>query len=404
MIFDTKPLDDIEESDLQALLANPVPERKRIEYKSELPTDKFKDRKEFLADVSSFANTVGGYLLYGVKEEGGMPVEMCGVEVESVDTLKAKWEGMLRDGLSLRLPHVDVHEVKLSTGKWVIILRVPRSWLAPHRVTLENHGHFYGRTSAGHFQMDVPQLRTAFELSGTLAERVRDFRAERLNKISAGEIPAPLSETMAKIVFHLVPFGAFEPSARFDLSPLTLPEKRRSITPLMMGMNGHEILNHCRHRHNFDGLLNFAQWATDIPAVAYLQVFHNGIIEGVDVSILNTNSFRQIPSMPFEQVLCYALSQYLQTQKALGVELPIFLMISLLGVKDYTLGISQTYYGQHYPIDRPDLLMPEVLIDRFGRNPADVMKPIFDAVWNAAGMYGSMNYDATGKWKLQKLE
>ncbi len=404
MIFDTKPLDDIEESDLQALLANPVPERKRIEYKSELPTDKFKDRKEFLADVSSFANTVGGYLLYGVKEEGGMPVEICGVEVESVDALKSKWEGMLRDGLSLRLPHVDVHEVDLSTGRWVIILRIPRSWLAPHRVTLENHGQFYGRTSAGHFQMDVPQLRTAFELSGTLAERVRDFRADRLSKICAGEIPTPLHQTMAKIVFHLVPFGAFEPSARFDLSPLVLPEKRRFITPIMMGMNGHEILNHCRYRYNFDGLLNYAQWATDIPAVAYLQVFRKGIVEGVDVSILNTNSFRQIPSMPFEQVLCYALSLYLQTQKALGVDLPIFLMVSLLGVTDYIMGITQTYYGQDYPIDRPDLVMPEVLIDRFDCNPADVMKPIFDAVWNAAGRNGSMNYDASGKWTLQKLE
>ena len=87
MIFGTKPLDEIEESDLQALLDNPVPERKRIEYKSELPTDRFKDRKEFLADVSSFANTVGGYLVYRVREEDGMPVEMCGVEVDSVDVL-----------------------------------------------------------------------------------------------------------------------------------------------------------------------------------------------------------------------------------------------------------------------------------------------------------------------------
>jgi hypothetical protein len=163
---------------------------------------------------------------------------------------------MLRDGLSLRIPHIDIHEVKLSTGKWVMILRIPRSWLAPHRVTLENHGHFYGRTSAGHFQLDVPQLRTAFELSSTLAERMRDFRADRLSKIGAGEIPTPLHETMAKIVFHLIPFGAFEPSARFDLNPLALPEKRKFITPLMLGMNEHEALNHCRYRYNFDGLLN----------------------------------------------------------------------------------------------------------------------------------------------------
>jgi len=210
---------------------------------------------------------------------------------------------------------------------------------------------------------------------------------------------------MAKIVFHLVPFGAFEPSARFDLSSLAHPEKRKLITPLMLGMNEHVALNHCRYRYNFDGLLNCAQWANDLPVVGYLQIFRNGIVEGVDVSILNMDRFpRQIPSMPFEQVLCYALSLYLQTQKALGVDLPIFLLVSLLGVKDYTLGISQTYYGQDYPIDRPDLVMPEVLRDRFDPNPAEVMKPIFDAVWNAAGRNGSMYYDAAGKWTLQKLE
>jgi hypothetical protein len=124
----------------------------------------------------------------------------------------------------------------------------------------------------------------------------------------------------------------------------------------------------------------------------------------VDVSILNTNTNRQIPSILFEQVLCYALSLYLQTQKAMGVDLPIFLMVSLLGVKDYTMGISQTYYGQDHPIDRPNLVMPEILVDRFDCNPAEVMKPIFDTVWNAAGRNGSMNYDAAGKWTLQQLE
>ena len=48
--------------------------------------------------------------------------------------------------------------------------------------------------------------------------------------------------------------------------------------------------------------------------------------------------------------------------------------------------IAQTYYGQQdYPIDRPNLVIPEVMIDRFDCDPAEVMKPIFDTVWNAAG-------------------
>ncbi|MGA7076590.1 MAG: ATP-binding protein [Halobacteriota archaeon] len=32
-----------------------------------------KDRLEFLKDVSSFANTSGGVILYGIEEKGGIP-------------------------------------------------------------------------------------------------------------------------------------------------------------------------------------------------------------------------------------------------------------------------------------------------------------------------------------------
>jgi hypothetical protein len=114
---------------------------------------------------------------------------------------------------------------------------------------------------------------------------------------------------------------------------------------------------------------------------------------------------KQILSIHFEQILCHALSVYLQTQETLGVDLPIFVMVSLLGVKDYKMVyVGQWPQGQlNYPIDRPNLVLPEVLIDSFDCDPAEVMKPIFDTVWNAAGWKGSMHYDAAGKWKLQKL-
>jgi hypothetical protein len=64
--FLSKPLDAIAESDIQSLVDNKVAEAKIIEYKSVLPGASDGDKREFLSDVSSFANTIGGHLIYGV--------------------------------------------------------------------------------------------------------------------------------------------------------------------------------------------------------------------------------------------------------------------------------------------------------------------------------------------------
>ena len=50
-----KSLDDIGREDLQRLQANGVPESRSLEYKQALPGLADDARKEFLADVSSFA-------------------------------------------------------------------------------------------------------------------------------------------------------------------------------------------------------------------------------------------------------------------------------------------------------------------------------------------------------------
>ena len=55
-----KNIDQITEEDLQALIDNSVLEGKTIEYKQSLPSNSDSDKKEFLADISSFANASGG--------------------------------------------------------------------------------------------------------------------------------------------------------------------------------------------------------------------------------------------------------------------------------------------------------------------------------------------------------
>jgi len=62
-----KIFDEIDKIDIDNLISNKVSESKTLEYKKKLPGSKDKDKKEFLADVSSFANSSGGDLLYGIK-------------------------------------------------------------------------------------------------------------------------------------------------------------------------------------------------------------------------------------------------------------------------------------------------------------------------------------------------
>jgi len=72
-----KLLNAITEEDLQSLITNGVAEGRTIDYKRDLPGNSDGDKKEFLADVSSFANTGGGDLVFGMDEAGGLPTRIA---------------------------------------------------------------------------------------------------------------------------------------------------------------------------------------------------------------------------------------------------------------------------------------------------------------------------------------
>ncbi|MEM7557457.1 MAG: hypothetical protein AAF378_25920 [Cyanobacteria bacterium P01_A01_bin.84] len=63
------------------------------------------------------------------------------------------------------------------------------------------------------------------------------------------------------------------------------------------------------------------------------------------------------------------------------------------------MSVSSDFIFAHgHTIDRNNLLMPEVMVENFNFEPSKVLKPIFDAVWNACGYPGSRNYDDSGNW------
>lgn len=385
MSFISKPLELLEESDLQTLLDNEVPEGKTIDYKEALSGNGDSNKKEFLYDISSFANTSGGHLIFGIKEDKGVPTEICGLNIPDADAVILKLENSIRDGIAPRIPGVAARAISLSNDRVVIVFRIPRSFSQPHMTTFKNASKFYARNSAGKYQLDVGELRTAFTLSENTIDRIRSFRNQRLEMVLSGETPVNMNRG-AKIVFHVVPIGAFDPAANFDVASL----KQQNPSPLSgTGWDS---------RYNFDGLLCFTN-----TLYSYAQVFRNGIIEAVDAFILKprepNNPSRNIPSIQYEKKVIQKLSEYITVQNNLGVEPPFLIMLSLLDVKGYSMYVSSDFmFDRVHQIDRENLVMPEVIVENFDFEPSKIIKPIFDAVWNACGYPGSLNYDDSGNW------
>jgi len=160
-----KPIEQVVEADLRTLIEDQVSERKTIEYKQALPGKSNGERKEFLADVVSFANASGGHLVYGMKEEGGLPIELCGLDVDDADSIVTALDSSIRTGIKPRIPGVVVWPVRLESGRVAVAIRVPRSFASPHMVTYGGSSRFFARTSNGKEQLDVEQIRAAFLMS-----------------------------------------------------------------------------------------------------------------------------------------------------------------------------------------------------------------------------------------------
>lgn len=381
-----KPLSMIAEADLQELVANGVGERRIIEYKRDLPGYTDEPKKEFLADISSFANASGGTIVYGMDAPDGIPIELTGFETLDIDGDRLRMENMIRDGISPRIIGIEIGEpVRLAGAKLALVVRVPKSWSSPHMVTFKGHSRFYSRNSAGKYPLNVEELRSAFSFSATAREGLRDFRAERLSRIGANSTPVPLAPDGALVVLHLVPLSSFELGTLFDVPTLAASYPRFKLQPLFSTRGWHS-------RPNFDGRVIFEQDQAADPAWSYVQMFRNGSFESVSESFLR---YKILDSRRFERELIRTIvPSYLEIQKELGVSPPIFVGLSLVGVSGVamTSAVQGPFSTNTRPFERDTLIVPEVVLESFDSNVATTLKPAFDTIWNAAGEEGSPYY------------
>ena len=162
-------VDAVTEGTLQGLLG--VGENRSLDFKRDQYGNGLAARKEFAADVSALANTIGGHLILGIAEENGLAVEVTGVELDNVDAERVRLEQIARTGIQPRIMGLRIEPVPLANGRHAIVIEVPESFSRPHRVVIEGSNRFWARAGGGKYEPDVLELGALYSQGPSTAEK-----------------------------------------------------------------------------------------------------------------------------------------------------------------------------------------------------------------------------------------
>jgi hypothetical protein len=384
------PLSRIDAGYLDSLRTDAVAEGRELEYKEQLPGGDDDSKREFLRDVASFANSVGGDLIYGVRETRdaagkptGVPDAIVGLPSANLDQEMLRLESVVRNGVEPRIPAVIFRVISREAGPPCLLVRVHQSPLRLHMVTYKGMSRFYGRGTSGRFELDVGQIRVGFLEVETAQERVRRFRLDRVARVIAGETPVQMAEG-AKLIFHALP------QTRLDIWPAAVKVIENSTHIL----NSFSALGFTpsNWRHNLDG---FVAYATSSTGQRYVQLFRDGGIESAG-GILNVDARRRgFYGSEFEEATIKVLTAIQRLWQPLGVIGPIMLALTLSGLKGQKM-LAGELWERDETVDVDLAIIPDAVLQD-ERTPAEqALKPLFDLAWNAGGWAQSPLYNPDG--------
>ena len=119
-----RPLDDVSLTDIEALRAYSRTEGSTLDFKESFPSADHKGVRDFLADVTAFANTDGGDIVVGVREDkNGIAAEIVGIDRAGIDEGLRRIDDQLRSCVDPRVPLFRVREILLHDDKVVLVRR-----------------------------------------------------------------------------------------------------------------------------------------------------------------------------------------------------------------------------------------------------------------------------------------
>lgn len=382
MLLDKK-IESININDIQSLVENSVCENKSLDYKRELHIDTDADKREFLADISSFANSNGGEIIFGIEEDSieKIPTKIVGIPYENDDILIRKLEDFIRQSIQPIILNIEYKVIELVDNKCILIIRIPQSLIAPHRVEYKGHNKFFTRNNKGKYQMDVNELRLSFNSGLNLEKRIEDFKMNRYYEILSNKYNKLINDSPI-FVIHYIPLSALN-----DISHLSINDIKQAMTKANSMALGYGYSK----RITLDGV---AMDYKENERSSFAIYKNNGIIEKA-----TTNFFKKeyvvtsihpnpvIDMINGYQILNKTISDFNEVKDyyiSVGINTPLIIACSILNAQGFTIP-TRDWYEILGKVDRDILLIDNLYVENFNDETEIILKPIFDSIYNACG-------------------
>lgn len=143
--------------DIEGLIQSQIEESLTLEYKRELG----KKNSEISKDISSFANTSGGVIIYGIDEDGRIPTSINWLDGTNT---KEKIENIILSNIQPKLRNIIINSISnpKNPSQAIFVVNIPESSDAPHMADFR----YYRRHNFQSIPMDDYEVKDAIFRKG----------------------------------------------------------------------------------------------------------------------------------------------------------------------------------------------------------------------------------------------
>ena len=396
MLITPDRFNEVNQDFLESLIKNGIEENIHLDYK-----EKLGNNAEIAKDLSSFANSDGGNIIYGIREVNNKPTEIIPINQPN---LREKLDLIARNGidpsLDVRIFPIDVN-IECDEGQ-VILIYIPRKYPILHQAI--KRGKYYKRTEFTSSPMSNFEIETAFKLVYNYEERINSIYQNRLHELNNGKYHINIPN-QTRMLIHMISIDVLIANKSLDLE-LVFNSFNDYLKPPDCTY-GREI------KRNFHGLLvSCGPDPNSDTYVGYVQLYRNGMIEAIDISLLKPTTqlhgrgynkpVKILGMWILEKNIIDSCKMYLNALEKIGAGLPIFLYISFTHLKGYKISLApyrDPLLSRNSDVTKRDeILLPRIKIDSFKIDFEEKLKISFDIFWNAFNQPSSRNYDENGRF------